>query len=287
MLSRRRILLGGAALGLVGCGSPDNLTNLPGSTQPSPSPAVQLTASRLFVLNAQAGTRSGNQMRLTQVAPDVVWFDDRPARAAGRQTTLSFVQNWSQQGFDSDPPNAVLQVDNLSFPVILSLPVFDGPAQAITFTIQSDLGAPPLDQLPVNFGPCALFIDDGGFTPQAAMAMSLHFSMKSGDSVEVTLVTDQMPVSFAIGEPGVQSGLLLNSIAPAGPLTVGVFFSSILVTSGGVAEFDLNVFLLSQPGIQTFRIVAQGPRLGSQVSVTDPVAAVLSSLPTQIGWVDL
>lgn len=151
MLSRRRVLLGGATIGLAGCGSSDNFTGSPSPLQAT-SPVTQGTNSQLFVLNANSGTRNGDQLRLVNVNPDVVWFDDRPSRQAGRQTTLSFVQGWASRGFDSDPPNAVLQVDNSSFPIILSQPILDGPAQTLSFTIQSDAGAPPLDQLPTTWG---------------------------------------------------------------------------------------------------------------------------------------
>lgn len=289
MLSRRRVLLGGAALGLLGCGSPDNSNTTTGSfPQPTPSP-IPATPSRLYVLNAGAGSRSGDQLRLTQLSSEVIWFDDRPARAAGRQSTLSFLQQWEQLGFVSDPPNAVFQVENLSFPVILGKPILDGPAQAVTFAIQPDTGAPSLDQLPTSFGNCSLFIDDAG-SYQAAMVLSLRFAISPGESIEVVLAADQVPVSIGIGQPGVQSGLILNAGAPTGPAVVGLFFNSVLVScpsAGNGAQFDMDLFVLAQPGIQTFRIVAQGLGAGSQVSITSPVQVQLSNVPTQLNWVDI
>jgi len=287
MLARRRFLFGGAALGVVGCGSPEDFANtVPLSQSLSPTPT---TSSRLFVFNAAGGTRVGDQLRCTQVASDVIWFDDRPARMAGRQSTQSFLQDWSRLGFVSDPPNAVLQVDNLSFPLVLSQPVFDGPAQTVTFTIQPDAGAPNLDRLPTRFGDCALFIDDAGDGYQAAMLLSLRFSVSPGDTVEVTLAADQVSLSFAVGQPGVQSGLVLDASSPIGPMTIYTFFNSILITSppgGNSSPFDVNVYLLAQPGIQTFRMVARSQNSTSQVFVTSPVQVELGIVPTQIVWVD-
>jgi len=251
------------------------------------SPVTQAANSQLFVLNANAGTRNGNQLRLVNVNPDVVWFDDRPSRQAGRQTTLSFIQGWATRGFESDPPNAVLQVDNLSFPIILSQPIFDGPAQTLSFLIQPDAGAPPLDQLPTTFGACALFIDDAGSA--ASMALSLQFAMVPGDTLEVLVKGVEVPVTFAVGAPGYQSGLVLSSNTALAPLTVGVFFDSILVSlpgSAGGANFELDLFLLSQPGIQNFQLASQGSSKGSLVTLTDPGSAVLTSAFTNFAWVN-
>ncbi len=286
MLSRRRVLLGGATIGLAGCGSSDNFTGNPSPLQAT-SPVTQGTNSQLFVLNANSGTRNGDQLRLVNVNPDVVWFDDRPSRQAGRQTTLSFVQGWASRGFDSDPPNAVLQVDNSSFPIILSQPILDGPAQTLSFTIQSDAGAPPLDQLPTTFGACALFIDDAG--SGASMPLSLQFALVPGDTLEVLVKGVEVPVTFSVGIPGYQSGLTLSSTTALAPLTVAVFFDSILVSlpgSVGGANFELDLFLLSQPGIQNFQLASQGSAKGSLVNVTYPSSAVLTTAFTNFAWVN-
>ena len=287
MLSRRRVLFGGALVGVVGCGSADNFAS--GQSPIPASPAgTQPAVSRLFVVNATSGTRNGAQLRMLNVAPDVVWFDDRPARSAGRQSTFAFVQDWGLRGFASDPPNAVIQIDNLSFPVILTQPIFEGASQSLTFVIQPDVGAPSIDQLPTQFGACALFIDDDSST--AGMSLSLTFSMKAGDTVEVLLSGVGGDPRFAVGLPDFQSGLVVNSTTPLAPLSLAVFFNSILVSlpnSGSGAEFDLDLFLVAQPGIQAIQLNARGSQFGSQVSVTFPSQSVITSEFTQFAWVDL
>jgi hypothetical protein len=55
--------------------------------------------------------RSNGLFTLTAQADSVVWFTDRPARAAGVMTTQAFVRKWAQYGFRSSPPNAALITD--------------------------------------------------------------------------------------------------------------------------------------------------------------------------------
>jgi len=170
--SRRRLLLAGAALGLAGCGSKDLLLG-PAAAQ---APSTSTPRSRLFVANAQGGSLSGNLLTLVGVAPDVVWFEDRPGRQAGRQSTASFIADWGILGFLSDPPNAVLEVGGKSFAVILTQPVYDSASQTLGLRVESDRGATPLSEVPATLGANSLFIDNAGIAGYYDTTVSIRLA---------------------------------------------------------------------------------------------------------------
>jgi uncharacterized protein YjbI with pentapeptide repeats len=49
-------------------------------------------------------------LTLRRVAPQVVWFADRPVRDAGQYRLREFVRAWGRFGFKADPPNAAVTV---------------------------------------------------------------------------------------------------------------------------------------------------------------------------------
>ncbi len=67
------------------------------------------------------------------MAPDTLYFSDRPDRIVGRMTTKKCVANWAtgDDSFAQDPPNAVLSIQQVPLPqditVELMHPRFDGP----------------------------------------------------------------------------------------------------------------------------------------------------------------
>ena len=113
--------------------------------------------------------RSNGLFTLTAQADSVVWFTDRPGRAAGVMTTQAFVRKWAQYGFRTSPPNAALIADGRTAVLELTNPRIDG--ENLVFTAR----ALPLAsvsqgiahhakraQKPVarEFGHGSLFIDD-------------------------------------------------------------------------------------------------------------------------------
>ena len=70
--------------------------------------------SLLFAQTAPRGTLRPAEgegrftLTLRDVAPQVVWFTDRPARHTGHLPVRGFVNQWASFGFVEDPPNAAL-----------------------------------------------------------------------------------------------------------------------------------------------------------------------------------
>ena len=79
--------------------------------------------------------RSNGQFTLTAQADSVVWFTDRPARAAGVMTTQAFVRKWAQYGFRSSPPNAALITDGRTEVLELTKPRLEG--ENLVFTARA------------------------------------------------------------------------------------------------------------------------------------------------------
>ena len=79
--------------------------------------------------------RSNGLFTLTAQADSVVWFTDRPARAAGVMTTQAFVRKWAQYGFRSSPPNAALITDGRTEVLELTKPRLEG--ENLVFTARA------------------------------------------------------------------------------------------------------------------------------------------------------
>jgi hypothetical protein len=113
-------------------------------------------------------------LTLRGVAPQLVWFQDRPGRDSGHVSTRGFVGSWVEHGFRVDPPNAALTLldgRTRSDTVIVELtrPRYDRKRRTMRYT------ARPLSKasgglahfesdrdrrVPRRFGVASLFIDD-------------------------------------------------------------------------------------------------------------------------------
>jgi hypothetical protein len=113
----------------------------------------------LAVLNAAGAKLEGGKLVLTGVAPNTIVFADRPARAAGHETTRQFLQQWDEghDSFAKDPPNATVSVlganagEVLDAVVVLKAPKLDGT------TLSFDVSV--LEGGSISGGPVAVFID--------------------------------------------------------------------------------------------------------------------------------
>jgi hypothetical protein len=199
MIHRRQVLLAAAALGLAGCGS----------SIPGPQPAQAQTSTldpdtQLFVINAEGGTLSGGLLTLTGVHSDTIWFDDRPARHAGRETTGQFVADWAANGFAQVPPNALLQAGSgsASQALVLQDPNWDEASSTLTFRVSAAAGVAV--QFPSSFGPSALFIDSAAGATGAPTAVSapVQILMTPGGSVTVRLIPQGVPIRFGSDPDG-------------------------------------------------------------------------------------
>ncbi|MEK6196335.1 MAG: hypothetical protein N2F24_19140, partial [Deltaproteobacteria bacterium] len=78
-------------------------------------------AEFLFVQYAESATLSEGVLTLKGVAPETLYFSDRPHRIVGRLTTGKFVKSWDkgEGSFSEIPPNAVLAVMNKPVPLDL------------------------------------------------------------------------------------------------------------------------------------------------------------------------
>ena len=135
--------------------------------------------SVLFTQSATSGSlksSGGKRMTLTLrgVAPQVVWFQDRPDRRAGQVSATEFVSRWRSFGFQSDAPNAALTLlgaPNKADTVVVELlrrPRYNPAQETMTYVVRelSDtsgkLGGFEDDAdaaVPARFGATSLFID--------------------------------------------------------------------------------------------------------------------------------
>ena len=123
-MKRRDILKGVAAASLVGTVAQRSVA----AATTDEGEMVEF----LFVQNAEGVSLKDGRLRLKGVAPDTLYFSDRPDRIVGRVTTKEYVDHWSVGGnsFAHDPPNAVLSIQHQPEPqdivVVLRSPRLDG-----------------------------------------------------------------------------------------------------------------------------------------------------------------
>ncbi len=113
MLDRRTLLKGIAAVS-VGAGALSRR-----AAAESHEKDDEQIVDFLFVQNAQGVSLDGGRLRLKGVAPETIYFSDRPDRIVGRITTKEYVDHWAVGGnsFAEEPPNAVLSVHHQPQPV--------------------------------------------------------------------------------------------------------------------------------------------------------------------------
>ncbi|MEA2480518.1 MAG: hypothetical protein QOJ07_2440 [Thermoleophilaceae bacterium] len=162
--------------------------------------------SMLFTQSATSGSlksSAGGGMTLTLrgVAPQVVWFQDRPDRRAGHMGATELVSQWRSFGFQSDAPNAALTLlgapDNADTVVVelLSRPRYDPAQGTMTYGVRllshtpnglDDFGPDVDAAVPARFGVASLFIDAaqvGGGTI-ANIARREPFLAAAGDGTQ-------------------------------------------------------------------------------------------------------
>jgi hypothetical protein len=115
-------------------------------------------------------------LELRGIAPQVVWFQDRPARGAGQMPAREFARRWAAFGFQDDPPNAALTLlygaeeSDTVVVELLKAPRYDRRRATMTYVVRS-LPDDPEDgsfpgendaSVPNRFGAAALFIDTAG-----------------------------------------------------------------------------------------------------------------------------
>jgi hypothetical protein len=166
------------ATALAGCGSASPTR----ARQPSPAATTQ-AVSVLFSQSATGGTlepagKNRRVLTLTGVGHLTIWFQDRPGRDAGQQSTSAFVRSWAQLGFAADSPNAALTLldgaddaDTLIVDLV-GRPRYNAKRDTISYTVRVLDSAPsglrtfhPDRAIPRRFDDASLFID-GGNAPQ-------------------------------------------------------------------------------------------------------------------------
>lgn len=182
-------------LGLAGCGSSSDGPAKTGSDDATPvrastsSAAPVAGSSLLGVLSAGSGSFADGKLTLKDVAPQAVWFTDRPARQAGTDGIEGFTKLFFAS---DDPPNAAVNVAGASSSqdlavVELSKPAYDRetgtlafsaklvPARAAKHEVVARAVAHPgiaeaLSRqdgtLPSTFGAVTVFVDGAPLTPK-------------------------------------------------------------------------------------------------------------------------
>jgi len=166
---KRRIVLAGAAAAVVAALS---LTSLAG-TSAADDPKVEL----MFVQTAEdlKADPATSTLRLVNVAPQAVYFSDRPVRIAGHLTMEEYMEEWTSKAgsdnFSADPPNATLSVYEDGNPqstlVVIELldPVIDGKDLVYHYKLIEG-------EMPRSGGQTAVFIDWIG--PGGGVGVGFH-----------------------------------------------------------------------------------------------------------------
>lgn len=148
----------------------------------APVSQESVTISFLFVQNTSSGSlvaEADGSFRLTfDDVPSTLWFTDRPIRRAGDVPTEGFLEYWSEgdDSFEADPPNAVLEIEQVNYVIELTNPTFDAETHTLSYTVT------PIDEQPVDttigelasleamtFGTASLFIDNAFTTVALSM----------------------------------------------------------------------------------------------------------------------
>ena len=165
---RRLLVVVAIALTSIGLASP--------ALAVAPQRSIPATGA-LFSVLAPVATVTTSSLSTSITIPassPLVWFADRPSRAAGTGTAAGLVANWQRLGFAAVPPNSVLVLtrDGMAMQqaVKLSRPRTEGPL--VTFTITplrtAVLGMRTTMPLTAGqYGAVSLFVDPsgGGKTP--------------------------------------------------------------------------------------------------------------------------
>ena len=129
----------------------------------------------MFVQVARGVTTTEGSMTLVGASPSTLYFSDRPERVVGHMTSQQFVEQWNQgaDSFAADPPNAVLS---------FAEPRADTPADVVVVLRDPTIGEDSISyaievldgEVPVEAGPCTLFIDPLGRPLSPVSAAGMH-----------------------------------------------------------------------------------------------------------------
>jgi len=158
------------------------VTSLSAAQRPAATQTPERPVSLLFTQSATHGSLEPTKchcqgrrvLTLRGVAPQMVWFEDRPQRHAGPLPAREFVHQWTAFGFQADPPNAALTLlggSDAADTVVVELvrrPRYDRERRTMRYDVrllktasgklkdfQDDLDA----YVPRRFGAASLFID--------------------------------------------------------------------------------------------------------------------------------
>ncbi len=185
------------------------------------SPADQ-GLGRLITQTAKRGTLKPVKgahhlaLKLRGVAPQVVWFDDRPARRTGQIPVGRFVRSWARFGFEEVPPNAALTLldasdDEDTVVLKLGAPHYNRKTRTVRYPAKllhratgnlSHLERQRDDHVPRHFTSASLFIDDAGYGLPAGCQPGLPY-IKCTYTSSTTLSVDSMvsQLQSGLGRP--------------------------------------------------------------------------------------
>src|SRR3954454_25197131 len=217
------------ATALAGCGSAAPVR------EKHPSPVAKSEpVSVLFSQSATGGTlepagKNRRVLTLTGVGRQTIWFQDRPGRAAGQQSTPAFVRSWAKLGFAADSPNAALTLldgaddaDTLIVDLV-SRPRYDATRDTISYTVRVLDSAPNglrtfhADRaIPRRFHGASLFIDSGN----APQPQFYGYTFAYGTRVRLPDGTSRPIEALQLGDTVMSVG------ADGGPTPARVTFSA-------------------------------------------------------------
>jgi hypothetical protein len=129
----------------------------------------------MFVQSSEGLKADDKTLRLVNVAPQTIYFTDRPVRIAGHITMPAYLEEWTAaagpNNFSKDPPNATLSVyeagkkENVLTVVEISDPVVDGKDLVYRYKLLEG-------KVPPAGGATALFIDWIG--PGGGVGVGFH-----------------------------------------------------------------------------------------------------------------
>jgi uncharacterized protein YjbI with pentapeptide repeats len=150
-------------------------------SQPVSAQPENQEIGRLFVHTAPRGSfkpikcaQDRFRLRLYDVSPQVIWFEDHPGRHQGQIPVTGFDDAWASFGFRADPPNAALTLlegDRSEDTIVVELgrPDFDRQEQTIRYDARklgeasgnlSQFGSRTDGRISRRFQDASLFIDD-------------------------------------------------------------------------------------------------------------------------------
>ncbi|WP_291985005.1 hypothetical protein [Candidatus Accumulibacter sp. ACC007] len=141
----------------------------------NPVSAAEDKVQLMFVQSAESLKADGKTLRLVNVAPQTIYFSDRPVRVAGHITMPAYLEEWTAaagpNNFSKDPPNATLsvyepgQAANTLTVIEISKPVVEGKDLVYSYKLIEG-------KMPTAGGPTSLFIDWIG--PGGGVGVGFH-----------------------------------------------------------------------------------------------------------------